>query len=492
MLEMGSGVASGGPGLPGGSGGLGLEHGVLLDELDPGSTNGWEDALNIDWWADHEVRYLLTPTPETRYQTKVYQQSVTLLIKLQEDRNVTGAMAEGGGVAVGPWRVDESHVPVLVGALTGATLLVLAMLAAVLYTCCHHQPHHHKNYSMKSDASSTPADSPGVTRAGAVTTVTTGGSSTTGTPAGNGRSRDSLVVVTAASSSGHQAKLIHDLDSECDCQSYGPEYDYQLDGLILDYSCLDGNCHHAHSGVGGCGGGVGEGGGGEGGRGGENHICGLDISLSPEDEDLKFPRSVSVTLRDRLPTKEVRESGDGASGGGEENRGGGGGDGSGEGGGGGGGSGGKKRPSSQPVQFNPCDFSPPRPAQPNAVLECDYEELPLDESYRTRSLPAWVRNKTRPLAAADDLSTVYEKGYPNWSKRNKNRMRSDAAAVIALSKSRGRLLSSASTSTASTSAMVANNVGCAVEGSSCAANHSDTDNLMDNEAVIVYDERTAL
>lgn len=33
----------------------------------------------------------------------------------------------------------------------------------------------------------------------------------------------------------------------------------------------------------------------------------------------------------------------------------------------------------------------------------------MDEAFRTRSLPAWVRNKTRPLTTLDDLNTIYEK-----------------------------------------------------------------------------------
>lgn len=51
----------------------------------------------------------------------------------------------------------------------------------------------------------------------------------------------------------------------------------------------------------------------------------------------------------------------------------------------------------------------------------------------------------------------------NFSKKRKNRMRNDEAAIIAMSKSRSQFL-----------------------------NNKDTDILVDNEAVIVYDERTAL
>ncbi|XP_042216182.1 uncharacterized protein LOC121862172 [Homarus americanus] len=174
-----------------------------------------------------------------------------------------------------------------------------------------------------------------------------------------------------------------------------------------------------------------------------------------------------------------------------------------------------QRPTSNPVAFSPCDLTLPRPPRRDSGLSSETRGrtleggcLPLapesrldeqsasssaldsvspagrggelegavvDEAFRTRSLPAWVRNKTRPLAALDDLNTIYEK--PNWSKRRRNRMRSDAAAVIALSKSRGRLLSP--------SPQVAGQAAAA-------ATPPDTAALVENEAVIVYDERTAL
>lgn len=88
------------------------------------------------------------------------------------------------------------------------------------------------------------------------------------------------------------------------------------------------------------------------------------------------------------------------------------------------------------------------------------EDSPGTSSLKTRSLPAWVRSKPRPLSNEDDLNDLYAK--VNFSKKRKNRMRNDEAAIIALSKSRSQFL------------------------------HKDTDSLVDNEAVIVYDERTAL
>ncbi|CAG9771950.1 unnamed protein product [Ceutorhynchus assimilis] len=110
------------------------------------------------------------------------------------------------------------------------------------------------------------------------------------------------------------------------------------------------------------------------------------------------------------------------------------------------------------------EFSPNSPQYASSSIldevsakpSTDYEEPTL----KTRSLPAWVRSKPRPLSTEDDLNNLYAK--VNFSKKRKNRMRNDEAAIIALSKSRSQFL------------------------------HKDTDSLVDNEAVIVYDERTAL
>ncbi|XP_050528855.1 uncharacterized protein LOC126898642 isoform X2 [Daktulosphaira vitifoliae] len=80
---------------------------------------------------------------------------------------------------------------------------------------------------------------------------------------------------------------------------------------------------------------------------------------------------------------------------------------------------------------------------------------------RTRSLPANCRSKKRPFSTSDNINELYAK--VNFSKKRKNRMRNDEAAIIAMSKSRSQFL-----------------------------NNKDTDVLVENEAVIVYDERTAL
>uniref|UniRef100_A0A182IKD2 Uncharacterized protein n=1 Tax=Anopheles atroparvus TaxID=41427 RepID=A0A182IKD2_ANOAO len=81
-------------------------------------------------------------------------------------------------------------------------------------------------------------------------------------------------------------------------------------------------------------------------------------------------------------------------------------------------------------------------------------------SYRTRSLPSWGKNKQRPLSNADDLEELYAK--VNFSKKRRNRMRNDEAAIIALCRSRSQNLSALP----------------------LAATEQD--------AVVVYDERTAL
>lgn len=74
----------------------------------------------------------------------------------------------------------------------------------------------------------------------------------------------------------------------------------------------------------------------------------------------------------------------------------------------------------------------------------------------------WINCLTSPLGANAVIESTLARFQVNFSKKRKNRMRNDEAAIIALSKSRSQFL------------------------------HKDTDSLVDNEAVIVYDERTAL
>ncbi|XP_069175517.1 uncharacterized protein [Procambarus clarkii] len=442
-----------------------LEFGPLAsgpghDGLDSGNLgsagDGWEESIDLDWLTGHEVRYMLPPTHRTRYQTKVFQQSVTILIKLQQNttggRGSSSAVAERG-VSVGPWRVPEEQMPVLVGTITGASLLVLLLLSLLLYTCRHHNPTH-KKYSVKSEVSS-------------VTSGRTQGSAPS-------LSRDSLVVVTHASS-GHQACLLSERGSpseylcECSCCSDPPS----------DLACSCG-CPGEHG-------------------GNNDHAPGKDDghrSPNGDDDDL-LPRSLSMPLKEeaKLGNDDSQQETINNNNSVRSKVG--------------------PRPTSNPVAFSPCDLTLPRPTRrdsglcgetrlrtleagclplspesrldeqsaSSSVLDTvfpgarggELEAAAADEAFRTRSLPAWVRNKTRPLTALDDLNTIYEK--PNWSKRRRNRMRSDAAAVIALSKSRGRLLSPNPQASGQAAA---------------AAALPDTAALVENEAVIVYDERTAL
>lgn len=80
-----------------------------------------------------------------------------------------------------------------------------------------------------------------------------------------------------------------------------------------------------------------------------------------------------------------------------------------------------------------------------------------------------MRNKQRPIASEEDLNQLYAK--VNFSKKRKNRMRHDEAAIIAISKSRSQFLDKVLDK---------------------GAGATDTETLVDNEAVIVYNERTAL
>ncbi|XP_076347679.1 uncharacterized protein LOC143245335 isoform X2 [Tachypleus tridentatus] len=88
-----------------------------------------------------------------------------------------------------------------------------------------------------------------------------------------------------------------------------------------------------------------------------------------------------------------------------------------------------------------------------------------DVKTKTRSLPAWGHSRLRPLSTEDNLNELYAK--VNFSKKRKNRMRNDSAAAIAVNKSQNSCI---------TLPFV----------------HKDTDSLVDNEAIVIYDERTAL
>ncbi|KAG8232742.1 hypothetical protein J437_LFUL012987 [Ladona fulva] len=82
----------------------------------------------------------------------------------------------------------------------------------------------------------------------------------------------------------------------------------------------------------------------------------------------------------------------------------------------------------------------------------------------------------------------------NLSKKRKNRMRSDEAAIIALSKSRSQFLPIPPCHSHHTASPSTSSIASQIPVSSSIAHrcHRDTDSLVDHEAVIVYDERTAL
>jgi hypothetical protein len=116
---------------------------------------------------------------------------------------------------------------------------------------------------------------------------------------------------------------------------------------------------------------------------------------------------------------------------------------------------------------------------PSGVLNSDLSNINLSNdkpveltvNLKTRSLP-WKRQESldeeEEDTMAEDMGT--EKITCNYSKKRKNRMRNDSAQAIALNK------------TGQTT------------GAKVAARflHRDTDSLVDNEAYVVYDERTAL
>ncbi|XP_041988602.1 uncharacterized protein LOC121739997 [Aricia agestis] len=114
----------------------------------------------------------------------------------------------------------------------------------------------------------------------------------------------------------------------------------------------------------------------------------------------------------------------------------------------------RSRESSRPPSHcyvNRVPDAPPPQYASSGMLD-DIEGAASIDALKTRSLPAFLRPKPRPLSTEDDLHQLYAK--VNLSKKYKNRMRSEHAAIIALSKS-----------------------------------HSQ---FFDADAVIVYDQRTAL
>ncbi|XP_021928158.1 uncharacterized protein LOC110833899 isoform X2 [Zootermopsis nevadensis] len=330
------------------------------------------------------------PGGRGRFQTHVFQQSVTLTAKMWPDDNGTASPAASspGGWKWGSWRIPSEHLPFLVGAVCGGALILLTLIAAIVWRCCV-VPRRDKAYCARLGEEIAARQRSGLSV------------------------MPSHSAVYAAPKSGHWAYS----------------------------SRLVGPSHQPGPG---------------------SHWFYNSRVLSPANLERLDPgpltRSTSCAPPPRhtgpLNTSDKR-----------------------------------RRPVSQPIRFGPYDLAVNAEGrQQNHLPEISeftaqstqyasssisYLFTVLDEVgsrggeapsgpavLKTRSLPAWVRSKSRPLSTEDDLAELYAK--VNFSKKRKNRMRNDEAAIIALSKSRSQYL------------------------------HKDTDSLVDNEAVIVYDERTAL
>jgi len=83
------------------------------------------------------------------------------------------------------------------------------------------------------------------------------------------------------------------------------------------------------------------------------------------------------------------------------------------------------------------------------------------DSFKNTTL-LWRKGQNEAVDKTND-----EQSKVNFSKKRKNRMRNDIAAAIALNKS-------------------------GVNPFQMPFSHKETDSLVDNEAIVVYDERTAL
>lgn len=94
----------------------------------------------------------------------------------------------------------------------------------------------------------------------------------------------------------------------------------------------------------------------------------------------------------------------------------------------------------------------------NTMYDSSQDSNDTQSNYRTRSLPSWGKNgKQRPASTVDDLDELYAQ--VNFTKKRRNRMRNDNAAIIARCRSRSQNLT---------------------------ALH------LESEGVVVYDERTEL
>lgn len=324
-----------------------------------------------------------------RFQTHVFQQSVTLTAKMWPDDNGTASPASSpGGWKWGSWRIPSEYLPLLVGAVCGGALILLTIIAAIVWRCCV-VPRRDKAYCARLGEEIAARQRAGLSV------------------------MPSHSAVYAAPKSGQWAYCSRLVGPPC---QPGPGSHWFYNSRVLSPANLE--------------------------------------RLDPGP--LTRSTSCAPPSRHAGPPNTSDK---------------------------------RRRPVSQPIRFGPCDLAMnAERRQQNHLPEISeftaqstqyasssisYLLTVLDEVgsqggeappgpavLKTRSLPAWVRSKSRPLSTEDDLAELYAK--VNFSKKRKNRMRNDEAAIIALSKSRSQYL------------------------------HKDTDSLVDNEAVIVYDERTAL
>ncbi|XP_047118578.1 uncharacterized protein LOC124799084 [Schistocerca piceifrons] len=321
-----------------------------------------------------------------RFQTQVFQQSVTLTAKMWPDDSGTVPPSSAGGWKWGSWRIPSEYLPLLVGAVCGGALLLLVLIALIVWRCCV-MPRRDKAYCAREEMAA---------RQRSGVPVMPSHSAVYAAPkSGQWAYSSRLVVPANPAAAAAVAPIVT-----------GSHWFYN--SRVLSPNNLE-----------------------------RLDPCPLPRSVSCMQDQNQVPQSCADKRR---------------------------------------------RPISQPIRFGPCDVATggeprgnhlPEISEFNAHSSQYASSSILDEVgtrggdpppgptvLKTRSLPAWVRSRSRPLSTEDNLAELYAK--VNFSKKRKNRMRNDEAAIIALSKSRSQYL------------------------------HKDTDSLVDNEAVIVYDERTAL
>ncbi|KAK7790331.1 hypothetical protein R5R35_003682 [Gryllus longicercus] len=373
--------------------------------------------------------------------TRLFQQSVTMTAKMWPDGGGGTAAPSGGagagGWRWGAWRVPAEYLPLLVGTVCGGALLLLLLAAAVVWRCCV-VPRRDKAYCARMAeelAARQRGGAPALPSHSAVFAAPKSGHwAYSSRLVGGPRPADPAVAAAVASAAAAAA-------AQGQAQGAGPPPPHWASrgavprSVAANATSAGADPHalaHAHA----------------------HHAHAHHARAHAQAHAQPMPRSASCG-HGREPCCQQMPSTSGIDQ--------------------------RRRPVSQPIKFGPCDpvsseihcHHLPEISEFNAQSNQYASSSILDEvgtrgteptpgpaTLKTRSLPAWVRSRSRPLSTEDDLAELYAK--VNFSKKRKNRMRNDEAAIIALSKSRSQYL------------------------------HKDTDSLVNNEAVIVYDERTAL